>query len=144
MMNYLSAQFAEEYLATNGISYLTKNIIAECGDTVKIDIVDSAGDERFSSLIPIFLKDSPGVILMFDLTSKISIQRLNYFLQLCADQNVNSLIIAGNKLDLVEKNPSSREVFIEDIAAFQEDANFNDEISYLEISGKDNPKLPFQ
>ena len=94
--------------------------------------------------MPIFLKDSPGVILMFDLTSKISIQRLNYFLQLCADQNVNSLIIAGNKLDLVEKNPSSREVFIEDIAAFQEDANFNDEISYLEISGKDNPKLPFQ
>ena len=57
---------------------------------------------------------------------------------------MKSLIIAANKLDLVKANPSTREVFIEDIAAFQKDANFNDDISYLEISAKDNPSLPFQ
>ena len=57
---------------------------------------------------------------------------------------MKSLIIAANKLDLVKANPSTREVFIEDIAAFQKDVNFNDDISYLEISAKDNPSLPFQ
>ena len=85
MMNYLSDKFEDQYVPTNGISYLSKNIIAEDGHAVKIDIVDSAGDERFASLIPIFLRDSPGVILMFDMTNKRSIQRLSYFLHLCTD-----------------------------------------------------------
>ena len=80
---------------------------------------------------------------MIDLTNKSSLDQISPCLEQCANANVRSIIIAGNKLDIVEANPSAREVLLSDVADFQKDANFSDDITYLEFSAKNNPELPF-
>ena len=82
-------------------------------------------------------------IIVIDLTNKSSLTRISSYLEDCNIANVRSIIIAGNKLDIVEANPSARQVLLSDIAEFQKDPNFHDDITYLEFSAKENPSLPF-
>jgi small GTP-binding protein len=66
---------------------------------------DTAGSERFKSLIPTYLKNANAIILTFDITNKASFHSLGNWLNEIKDKIPENtfIIVAGNKLDLESK-----------------------------------------
>ena len=60
---------------TVGIDFLAKDY-AYKEKLVRLQLWDTAGQERFRSLIPSYLKDSHCAIIVFDLTSKQSLENV--------------------------------------------------------------------
>ena len=123
----ISAQF---------ISKLT--YIAEYDKTIKFDIWDTAGQEKFRSLAQIFYKDAKAIILVYDITSLKSFEELKNYWYPKVKENCQSDIIlgiAGNKDDLYENEQVS----------FQDAQNFADEIGaiYKKTSALNNSNIQF-
>ena len=70
---------------------------------VKIKIWDSPGQERFQSLVLNALKNTQGIFLVFDISSKLSFDDLQCWISLVAeaqDPKTFPFIIIANKIDL--------------------------------------------
>ena len=70
---------------------------------VKIKIWDSPGQERFQSLVLSALKNTQGIFLVFDISSKLSFDDLQCWISLVAeaqDPKTFPFIIIANKIDL--------------------------------------------
>lgn len=128
----------EKYTPTIGIDFLTKNVYLE-DKTIRLIMWDTAGSERFKSLIPSYIKNANAIILAYDITSKSSFLSLEKWLTDISDKvPVNAyIIIAGNKLDLETK----RQVSIDEVKKFADDKK----LKYIETSAKsgNNIKLLF-
>ena len=134
-LKYDSNKFLDNYNSTIGIDYIFKNIEKEKFN-LRLQIYDTAGQERYRSLIPNYIKNSDGIFLIFDLTKKPTFDSLEKWLGLIKEQkeiDKNNLIILGNKLDLV----SNREVTDEDIDLFKDKNNFQ----ILTISAKNKENI---
>lgn len=55
--------------ATIGIDFLSKTMYLD-DRTVRLQIWDSAGQERFRSLIPSYIRDSSVAVVVYDITSR--------------------------------------------------------------------------
>jgi small GTP-binding protein len=74
-------------------------------------IFDFGGQERFKPLIPKFLGGANGALLVFDLTSKLSLEMLNFWydsLLKYAEGSKIPKILVGSKSDLLEKIPKEK------------------------------------
>jgi len=106
----------------------------------EIHIFDTAGQERYRSLAPNYIKGSDGVILIYDITKKDSFEHVEEWLssvkEIISDLNKNDYLIMllGNKLDLVNEDENLREVSIEDVKNKYENSGI---ILGGEISAKD-------
>ena len=123
----ISAQF---------ISKLT--YIAEYDKTIKFDIWDTAGQEKFRSLAQIFYKDAKAIILVYDITNLKSFEELKNYWYPKIKENCQSDIIlglAGNKDDLYENEQVSS----------QDAKKFADEIGaiYQKTSALNNTNIQF-
>lgn len=83
-----------------------------------MNIWDTAGDERFRSIMPLYYRDAEIALLVFDLTDAESFKGIDYWLgeleskvetegMLLCIIFVNSGIV-GNKKDLVEERRVSK------------------------------------
>ena len=89
----LSAQFNSKTMEING-------------ETLKIDIWDTAGQEKYRSLARIFYKDAKVIVFIYDITNKKTFEEIkNYWFPQTKDNCENNVIYAlvGNKNDLYEK-----------------------------------------
>lgn len=87
-----------------GIDFLTKNVFLE-DKTIRLIMWDTAGSERFKSLIPTYLKNAHALILTFDITNKASFLSLPNWLKEIEDKLPENayIIVVGNKLDMENK-----------------------------------------
>ena len=71
---------------------------------------DTAGSERFKSLIPTYLKNAHAIILTFDITNKGTFLSLPNWLKEIKDKIPENafIIVTGNKLDLESKRQVSQ------------------------------------
>ena len=71
---------------------------------ITLNLWDTAGQEKFKSLIPSYIKDSHCVVVCYDLTSRDSFYSVEKWIadakELRDDQAL--IVLAGNKADLVE------------------------------------------
>ena len=79
---YISNTFCSVLTATPGASFTTKTIyIQECKQSIKFEIWDTAGQEKYRSLAKVFYKNAAVCILVYDITRKASFEELkNYWL----------------------------------------------------------------
>lgn len=63
--------FDNTYQATIGIDFLSKTMYLE-DRTIRLQLWDTAGQERFRSLIPSYIRDSTVAVVVYDITSKFS------------------------------------------------------------------------
>ena len=129
---YANGTFKEEYLATVGLDYYTKNEIID-NKTIQIKLWDTAGQERFKSLTQNYFRNAEGVLLVYDVTSTESFDNLKYWISSIKDnmkqQDMNiPLIIIGNKIDMED----SREIIKENAEKFAGENNYK----YFETSAK--------
>ena len=82
------------------------------GEKVKAQIWDTAGQEKYRAICEAQYRKALGCLIVFDLTARTSFSNVKYWLEslLSRGENVMSVMLVGNKLDLVEENPSLRKV----------------------------------
>jgi len=107
---FLSDTFVEEYQATIGLDFKSKNVQIDNQD-VHLLLYDTAGQEKFRSLIPMYTRDANIILLVYDITNKESFENLYAWLKDLTNININEVIICivGNKIDLNEKREVSNE-----------------------------------
>lgn len=59
---------------TIGAAFFTKKLSVSEGIVVKLDIWDTAGQDRFHSLAPIYYRGAATTIVVYDISSIVSIQ----------------------------------------------------------------------
>ena len=125
--------FTEDYKMTIGVDFHVKTISIDSSEGTlrcKLQIWDTGGQERFSSIRPMYYRGSLGGLLIFDLTNYESFEHLPQWIDEVR-ANIKTeipLLLVGNKSDLVEE----RKVSIEEINEFTR--NFN--LYYMETSAK--------
>ena len=126
---FLNDTFTEDYQATIGLDFQSKNIQIENQD-IHLLLYDTAGQEKFRSLIPIYTRDANIILLVYDITNRDSFNHLPDWLKDLTNINVDEVIFAivANKIDLNSK----REVTHEEGQKFADEHNF----VFQEISAK--------
>ena len=97
---------------------------------------DTAGQEKYRSLIPIYFRGSDAALLVFDLSNRQSFESLNEWLELVRSSVLDSTIIflVGNKSDLIQER----------CVSFQEAKQWasNTNCSYFEVSALSGNGIP--
>ena len=126
---FLSDTFVEEYQATIGLDFQSKNVQIDNQD-VHLLLYDTAGQEKFRSLIPMYTRDANIILLVYDISNKDSFTNLSLWLKDLTNVNMEEVIICivGNKIDLSDK----RAVNTEEGKKFAEEHDF----IFQEISAK--------
>ena len=126
---FMNDTFTEEYQATIGLDFQSKNVQIDNQD-IHLLLYDTAGQEKFRSLIPMYTRDANIILLVYDIACKDSFMHLSDWLNDLTNINKNEVIFAlvGNKIDLAEK----REVTLEEGQKFAADQDF----IFQEVSAK--------
>ena len=125
---FLGLDFIGDTLSTIGKDKMEASMKMEDGEEMKLVIWDTAGQERFQSIALSSIKNSQGIIVVFDVTSKKSFNNVLRWLEQI-NEKTNSVIIVlfGNKCDIEE-----REVGKEEAEKFALEHN----LTYFETSAK--------
>lgn len=108
---YFNNEFKENLLSTIGIDFQTKFFKFD-EQKVKCNFTDTAGQEKFKAVSVNYLKGTDGVILVFDITNKVSYDQVHMWIEEIKNNvkvNIGKILI-GNKSDL----ENEREVSIEE------------------------------
>ena len=109
---FIDQTFQEDQQSTTGGTFSTKSVVCDNGKTLKFEIWDIAGQERYRSLTKMFYKDANAAVLVFDITRKDSFEELqNYWAQQIKECSPPQIIlaVAANKSDLIGKEAVDEE-----------------------------------
>jgi len=104
MNQYVNKKFTNQYKATIGADFLTKEVVID-GKPVTMQIWDTAGQERFQSLGVAFYRGADCCVMVFDLTNQKSFESLDswrdeFLIQASPyDQDNFPFVVIGNKVD---------------------------------------------
>merc|ERR1739841_106707 len=108
MHQYVSKKFSNQYKATIGADFLTKEVQVE-DRLVTMQIWDTAGQERFQSLGVAFYRGADCCVLVYDLTVPKTFESLDswrdeFLIQASPrDPDNFPFVVIGNKSDLDSK-----------------------------------------
>jgi small GTP-binding protein len=128
----LNSKFSEEYEASIGVDFFSKTLNYK-GKQIKLQIWDSAGQEKFRSLIPNYIRGAALVFLVYDVTNKNSFDSLPNWLKFINNIENTNIVIVGNKIDLESKR----------VIANEEGKKFAEEnhMELFEVSAKEGTGL---
>ena len=111
---FINNTFEEGLMSTNGASYASKSAtFPEYGNrTIKLEIWDTAGQEKYRALNQIFYKDASICVLVYDISNKNSFKAIQeYWFQQVKDSAPKNIVLglAGNKCDLDKEEVSEEE-----------------------------------
>ena len=71
-------------------------------NNIQYQIWDTSGEEKYNSLAPLYFHNASAAILVFDLTSQMSFEKVNEWIKKFRDVagSTAPVIVAGNKVDL--------------------------------------------
>lgn len=95
--------FSNQHIATIGGAYLQQKVLLENGESMKLHIWDTGGQERFRAMANLYYKEAAAAILTYDITNEETLTNLNYWideLRNKADTPNILLCLAGNKSDV--------------------------------------------
>jgi small GTP-binding protein len=134
VLRFVTKNFRPFSESTIGASFMSKLVMVN-GAAVKFQIWDTAGQEKYRSLAPMYYRGAAAAILVYDVTSMQSFRKVKNWckeLQSYGPEDI-VLVLAGNKVDLADQ----REV---DAATAK---RYADEIGalFLETSAKENTNV---
>jgi Ras-related protein Rab-6A len=121
MNRFMNDTFTEEYQATIGLDFQSKNVQIDNQD-IHLLLYDTAGQEKFRSLIPMYTRDANIILLVYDITSKDSFMHIPEWIKDLTNIKMEEVIFAlvGNKNDLAE----NRAVTFEEGQKFAQEHDF--------------------
>ena len=98
---YLYDQFSLERTPSTSMNYVEKDLIID-KKTIRLNIWDTIGQEKYRSLSKLFLNETHIVILVYSIDDLKSFQELKYWEKLYKDQLGDKVVlgVVGNKYDL--------------------------------------------
>ncbi|CAK8534995.1 unnamed protein product [Lathyrus sativus] len=93
--------YIESYISTIGVDFKIRTVEQD-GKTIKLQIWDIAGQERFRTITSSYYRGAHGIIIVYDVTDEESFNNVKQWLSEIdryASDNVNKLLV-GNKSDL--------------------------------------------
>jgi Ras-related protein Rab-1A len=129
LMRYADNSFTENFFNTIGVDFKIKTITLN-DQVVKMQIWDTAGQDRFRTLTSSYYRGAHGIIIVYDVTNKDSFDNVKQWMQEIekfASENVNKLLV-GNKSDLEEQRKVTYDEGVELSKKF--------DIPFLEVSAK--------
>lgn len=81
LLRYTEGKFAENYLVTIGMNYAYK-IVEVGGVKLKLQIWDTAGQEKYRTITKTYYRNSQGVIVVFGLDSRDSFRSIRTFISI--------------------------------------------------------------
>ena len=122
-------KFEQAYQATIGLDFHSKNATINRAN-VRLLLYDTAGQEKFKSLIPMYIRDANIIIVVYDVTIKDSFTHTSHWVNETKDLKREDAIfvLVGNKIDLEDKRQVST----------KEGENFANEKEFIffEVSAK--------
>lgn len=120
---------------TIGASFLSKILEVDEGRLIKCQIWDTAGQEKYHSLAPMYYRGAGAAILVYDITSRKSFARLKDWVVELRSQGPENILLAmaGNKTDLESK----RQVPEKEARAYADSVG----AQFLETSAKDDTNV---
>lgn len=133
LKRYIYNKFTFDIMSTIGVSFAFKEVTLKNGVIVKLKLIDTTGQEKYKSLAQSYFKNADGVLFVFSLNDKETLDNLDYWVKSLEESNMANYFIAkylvGNKNDLEIK------VNEELINNFKKCHNFLD---YVSSSAKDD------
>ena len=107
-LRYFDNQFHSNTMVTVGVDFKTKYFKFE-EKKIKINFVDTAGQEKYIAISQNYLKGTDGVIFVFDLTKKDTFKLVTNWMDFMKEHNKMNMgkILFGNKNDLSEEREVS-------------------------------------
>ena len=123
--------FIEEYEPSIGVDFMSKTLKYN-GQNVKLQIWDTAGQEKYKGLIPSYVRNSSIVFVVYDISGKTSFDNIPKWINFIKSIENTTIVLCGNKIDL-----ENREVKKEE----GEELAKKEGISFFEVSAKTNDNI---
>jgi Ras-related protein Rab-6A len=107
---FMNDTFTEDYQATIGLDFQSKNVQIDNQD-IHLLLYDTAGQEKFRSLIPMYTRDANIILLVYDISNRDSFIHLPDWIKDLTNIKMEEVIFAlvGNKNDLDDKRVVNEE-----------------------------------
>jgi len=110
LLQFTDKRFQPVHDLTIGVEFGSRTITID-GNQIKLQIWDTAGQEKFRSITRSYYRGGAGALLVYDITRRETFEHLTMWLEDCrkySNQNIVIMLI-GNKCDLENKRAVSRE-----------------------------------
>ena len=130
LMRYADNIFQETHMSTIGIDYKLKNIYLENDRLVKLQIWDTAGQDRFHSITKTYYKGANGIVLIYSVIDKKTFENVKNWLNNIKNEASDKVVVflVGNKIDAEDLRQVSYEQ--------GEDMAENYKLQFFECSAK--------
>lgn len=101
LMRYIDNKFTEEHIYTIGCDFKVKTMNVH-GESIRVQIWDTAGQQKFRTMAQMYYRNAKGVILVYDITDMESYENIvNWVEEVRKKAPVGiPMILIGNKTDL--------------------------------------------
>jgi len=113
LSRYIKGTLPKAPTATIGVEFATRIVPLAVGGTVKAQIWDTAGQERYRAITSSHYRRAVGALLVYDVTKQATFQNCQKWMEELRQNAEPDIVImlVGNKVDLAEKDPQSRQVY---------------------------------
>eukprot|EP00924_Labyrinthula_sp_SR-Ha-C_P006985 maker-scaffold_8-snap-gene-6.8-mRNA-1 protein AED:0.05 eAED:0.05 QI:0/0.66/0.5/0.75/1/1/4/758/230 len=126
---FMNDTFPQSHTATIGADFASRTVRID-NRSVKLDVWDTAGQEKYKSLTPMYYRNASAAVVVYDITSKESLDKAKDWIKEVKKRNGKQTLIAltGQKADLEQE----REVDKKTVEEFAEKNGY----LYFETSAK--------
>ncbi|OQV11854.1 putative Ras-related protein Rab-5B [Hypsibius exemplaris] len=128
-LRFVRDTFNHEHIQTIGAAYMTQTIVLG-GSATKLEIWDTAGQEIYHNIVPLYYRNARAALIVYDVTNRGSFGKASFWLNKIKEEVLGPLvlILVGNKIDLT----TSRRVTTEEGEALAQSFG----IPFMEVSAK--------
>ena len=105
LIRYTEDTFQDVYLSTIGMDCKYKDVILEEDKSIRLQIWDTAGQDRFRSITKNLYKGAAGIMLIYDITNRNTFDNVKKWVNSIKEEVTSKVVIilVGNKIDLDKK-----------------------------------------
>ena len=130
LLRYTDDTFLDLHMATIGLDYRLKTMILDDQKMVKVQLWDTAGQDKFRAITRNYYKGARGIILIYDVTNIKSYENIKKQINEIKEEiseNI-TIVLIGNKID----NENQRKISKEQGEKLANDYN----VTFFETSAK--------
>eukprot|EP00285_Hemiselmis_virescens_P006567 CAMPEP_0173378198 /NCGR_PEP_ID=MMETSP1356-20130122/1397_1 /TAXON_ID=77927 ORGANISM="Hemiselmis virescens, Strain PCC157" /NCGR_SAMPLE_ID=MMETSP1356 /ASSEMBLY_ACC=CAM_ASM_000847 /LENGTH=159 /DNA_ID=CAMNT_0014331185 /DNA_START=156 /DNA_END=631 /DNA_ORIENTATION=+ len=134
VLRFVRGQFVPGSLPTVGAAFLTQTLHVE-NKTLRLEVWDTAGQEKFQALAPLYYHGAHVALLVYDIAEKRTFEKAKFWVRELSKHEDNSMVIClvGNKGDLEEQ----RAVMTDEAQEYADENGF----VFFETSAKDGTNV---
>eukprot|EP01122_Echinamoeba_exundans_P006395 TRINITY_DN1788_c1_g1_i1.p1 TRINITY_DN1788_c1_g1~~TRINITY_DN1788_c1_g1_i1.p1 ORF type:complete len:210 (-),score=60.08 TRINITY_DN1788_c1_g1_i1:126-755(-) len=110
LLQFTDKRFQPQHDLTIGVEFGSRTITID-NNQIKLQIWDTAGQEKFRSITRSYYRGAAGALLVYDITRRETFEHLTTWLEDCRKYSSPNIVIilVGNKIDLEANRQVTRE-----------------------------------